>query len=85
MKTAIEAGASQETVYATVCAIRGFLNKRVEGCLRVVDAGGDNQRLALVRGLQEALHEGKNATPALGAEWRKIHKEATKAMWRVAS
>ena len=79
LKTAIKAGASHESVYATVCAIRGFLNQRAEECLRVVDAGGDNQRLALVRGLHEALHKGKNATPAMGAEGRKIDREATKA------
>jgi uncharacterized small protein (DUF1192 family) len=85
LKVGIEAGASQGDVYATVCGIQGFLLPRVQGCLRVADAGGDSSKLALVRALQEALHEQRNALPAMGKEWKKIDKESSKAMWRAAS
>ena len=85
LKVGIEKGASQEDVYATVCGLQGFLLPRVQGCLRVADAGGNPQKLALVRALQEALHEERNALPAMGSEWKRIDKESRKAMWRAAS
>ena len=57
----------------------------VQGCLRVADAAGNPVKLALVRALQEALHEERNALPAMGSEWKRIDKEARKAMWRKAA
>ena len=71
-------------MYATVCGLQSFLVPRVQGCLRVADAAGNPIKLALVRALQEALHEERNALPAMGDEWKRIDKEASKAMWRKA-
>ena len=84
LKTGLEKGASQEEVYATVCGITGFVATRVQGCVRVAEAGGKPAKLALTRALQEALHDSANRVPAIGSEWKRIDKEATKAMWKAA-
>ena len=82
IETAIGFGVHSQDLLPVLAATRQYLQERLDGCLDVVEAGGDERRIKVVRVMQDIMRDKRMRRPhrsdAHTAMWERAEKQLSR-------